>query len=205
LGGLTGNKKENWVDLNMYPVPGEVKKHFTRPMQTEKASVYISYNGEIACSPENMMAMNFLSRILRLRYTEEIREKRGGTYGASVGGSIGTIPKDRFSLMISFDTDPKMMDELVGVAFDELQKIADNGPLADDMQKTESSLRSQFEQNQKENLFWVSTLYAYYQDGTDTYSTWQKVFSQTDAKAIQNLAKEILAQKNCIEVVMLPE
>ena len=205
LGGLTGNKKEHFKDLNRYPVKGIVKRHFTSPMQTQKATVNVIYSGNMAYTPENAMAMNYLSRILRLRYTEEIREKRGGTYGASVGGSIGTIPKETFTLRISFDTDPKMMEELVGVAIDELQKIADNGPLPEDFQKTELNMKSQFEQNLKENAYWVSTISAYYQDGIDTYSTWQKAFSKTDAKAVQNMAKEILKQKNVIEVVQLPK
>ena len=205
LGGLTGNKKENYKDLNRYPVKGEVKQHFKRSMQVEKASVNVIYTGELANTPENTMAMSYLSRILRLRYVDEIREKRGGTYGAGVRGSIGTLPTERYNLTISFDTDPKMMDELVGVVYDEIQKIADNGPLPEDFQKTEINLKSQFEQNVKENAYWVSVLYSYYLDGKDTHNTWEKAFSTTDAKAVQDLAKEILKRKNTIEVVMLPE
>jgi len=205
LGSLTGNKKENYKDHNLYPVKGEVKRHFQRPMQVEKASVNVVYTGEIANTPENTMALNYLSRILRLRYTEEIREKRGGTYGAAVRGNISTFPKERYSLSISFDTDPKMMEELVGVAHDELKKIAENGPLAEDWQKTEENMKSQFDQNQKENAYWNNVLYSYYFNGKDTHSRWLDVFSKTDAKAIQDLAKEILKQGNNIEVVMMPE
>ena len=205
LGSLTGNKKENYKDLNSYPVKGEVKQHFTRPMKVEKASVNIIYTGELANTAENSMAINYLSRILRLRYTDEIREKRGGTYGASVRGSFSTFPKERYSLSISFDTDPKMMDELIGVAYDELKKIADNGPLSDDFQKTEGNMRSQFDQNQKENAYWSNVLYSYYYSGKDTHTNWLSTFSKTDAKAIQHFAKEILKHKNTIEVVMSPE
>jgi zinc protease len=205
LGSLTGNKKENFKDHNLYPVKGEVKQHFKRAMQVEKASVNIIYSGELANTPENAMAMNYLSRILRLRYTDEIREKRGGTYGASVRGNISTLPKERFMLLISFDTDPKMMNELINVAYDELQKIADNGPLAEDFQKTEGNMKSQFEQNLKENAYWNSVLQNYYFNGKNMHSTWLDVFSKTNAKAIQNFAKEILKHKNTIEVVMLPE
>ena len=205
LGGLTGNKKENYKDLNKDPVKGEVKRHFNRPMQTEKATVNIIFSGKLAYTPENLMAMNYLSRMLRLRYTDEIREKRGGTYGASVSGGISPIPKESYTLMVSFDTDPKMMKELVGVVYDEIKKIADHGPLSDDFQKTEVNMKSQFDQNQKENAYWSNVMYSYYVYGIDTHNTWQKAFSKTDAKAIQDFAKEILKQKNVIEVVMLPE
>ena len=205
LGGLTGNKKENFKDLNRYPVKGEVKRHFKRPMQIEKASVNIIYSGEMAYTPEKAMAMSYLSSILRIRYIEEIREKRGGTYGAGVGGSLSSLPKETFMLRVSFDTDPKMMEELVGVVYDEIKKIADNGPLPEDFQKTESNMKSQYEQNLKENNYWTNVLYRFYLEGKDTHNTWLKAFSKTDAKAIQDFAKEILKYKNVIEVVMLPE
>jgi zinc protease len=205
LGGLAGNKKETYKDNNLYPVKGEVKRHFNRSMQVAKASVRIYYTGALANTLENAMAMDYLSRILRLRYTDEIREKRGGTYGASVGGGISTLPEERYSLSITFDTDPKMMDELIGVAHDELRKIAGNGPLAEDFQKTEENMKSRFEQNQKENSYWSSVLNTYYSYGKDNHTNWQSAFGKTDAQAVQNLAKEILKQKNTIEVVMLPE
>ena len=205
IGGLTGNVKENFKDLNRYPVKGIVKNHFQRPMKVEKATVNIIYSGEMAYTPEKAMAMSYLTRILRIRYVEEIREKRGGTYGAGVSGSINTLPKETFSLRVSFDTDPKMKEELVGVVYDEIKKIADNGPLPDDFQKTESNMKSQYEQNLKENSYWTNTLYSYYFDGKDTHNTWLRAFSKTNAKAVQDFANEILKQKNIIEVVMLPE
>jgi len=205
LGGLTGNKKENYKDNNLYPVKGEVKRHIKRPMQTTKATVNVTYSGEIAYSPENAMAINYLSRILRLRYTTEIREKRGGSYGTSVRGALSVLPKERYNINISFDTDPKMLDELVGVVHDEIKKIAENGPLTEDFQVSGSNMKSQFEQSQKDNTYWNSILYNYYYSGKDSHNTWQKAFSKTDAKAIQELAKYILKQKNMIEVVLLPE
>ena len=108
-------------------------------------------------------------------------------------------------MSVSFDTDPKMKDELIGVVHDEIKKIADNGPLSEDFQKTEENMKSQFVQNQKENNYWGSVLTNYYYYGKDTHNTWEKTFAKTDAKAIQAFAKELLKQKNVIEVVMIPE
>ena len=205
LGGLTGNKKESWKDLDRYPKQGEVKNHFERQMKVDKASVYIIFNGELANTLENSMAMNYLSRILRIRYVEEIREKRGGTYGASASGGISTFPKERYQLFVSFDTDPKMKDELIEVAYDEIKKIAEFGPPVEDFQKSEENMKSQFDQNLKENGYWSNVLYNYYYYGKDIHNTWKDTFSKTDRKAIQDFAKEILKQKNVIEIVMLPE
>jgi zinc protease len=205
LGGLTGNKKETYKDPNKYPIKGEVKNHFKRSMETAKASVNIIYSGDMAYTQENVIAMDYLSRVLRLRYTEEIREKRGGTYGAGVRGGVYDEPKQRFTLGILFDTDPKMMDELIGVAHDELKKIAENGVLADDFNKSAGNMKSQFDQQQIENGYWHGILNSYYLDGMDLHTNWKKTYDKVDSKVIQNLAQQILKQKNCIEVVMLPE
>ena len=205
IGGLSGNKKENYNDLNMYPVKGDVKLHFQRPLHVEKASVNIIFTGDMSKTPENAMALNYLQRILRLRYTDEIREKRGGTYGTSVRSNFHTIPKERYTLTISFDTDPKLKDELIEVVFEELHKIAENGPPIEDFNNSQTNMKSQYDQNIKENGYWNSVLQNYYQTGKDSYSTWLNAFEITDAKKIQEFAKEVLKQNNRIEVVMLPE
>jgi len=97
------------------------------------------------------------------------------------------------------------MEELVAVIHDEVKKIAENGPLAEDFNNSHSNMKSQFEQNLKENSYWNGALWNFYFNGINTHTPWQKTFEKTDAKAIQDFAKEILKQGNTIEVVMLPE
>jgi zinc protease len=151
------------------------------------------------------MAYNHLARALRLRYTEEIREKSGGTYGVRVSNTLSILPTERFNLSIFFDTDPELMEELVEVVHDEIRKIAENGVLAEDFQKTQEAIRLQFEQQQRENGYWSSVLFNFYHNERDTHTHWQRAFDSVDAVAVQNFAQEILKQGNTIEVVMLPE
>jgi zinc protease len=94
---------------------------------------------------------------------------------------------------------------LVGVAHDELKKIAENGVIADDFNKSAGNMKSQFGQQQIENSYWHSILNSYYLDGLDLHTNWQKTYDKVDSKVIQNLAQQILKQKNFVEVVMLPE
>jgi zinc protease len=98
-----------------------------------------------------------------------------------------------------------LAEELIAVVYDEIQKIADNGVLTEDFQNSHSNMRSQFEQGLRENGYWSAVLYNFYYNGIDTHTHWNRAFNAIDAKAVQNLAKKILAQKNRIEVVMLPE
>jgi len=151
------------------------------------------------------MLMNYLSRILRLRYIEEIRENRGGTYSVAVRQSFTTFPTQRYNLTIAFDTDPELKEELVAVVYEELQKIVENGVLPEDFHNASTNMKLQFEQQQRENGYWNSVLQNFYFNGIDTRTNWQKTYDAIDARAIQNFARKILAQGNRIEVVMLPE
>jgi zinc protease len=205
LGSLTGNKKENFKDLGLNPVRGEVTNHFHRPLAVGKASVNVIYTGEMEQTPENMMLMNYFARVLRLRYTEEIREKRGGTYGVAVRQNFSTFPTQRYNLTISFDTDSELMEELVAVVYEEIQKIVENGVLPEDFHASQANIQSQFEQNQRENNYWHSILTNFYFNGIDTQTTWQNTFESIDLKTVQEFAKKVLEQQNRIEVVMLPE
>jgi zinc protease len=207
LGGLPkATKKEVFKEYDAFPLSGIVDKAFSQQMKVAKSTVNIVYSGDMAYTPENSVAMTYLTAILRLRYTEEIREKSGGNYGASVYNQYLAVStaKPKFQLTIAFDTDPKMKDELIQVAIDELQKIADNGPLADDFDKTQKNQQSLFQQNLKENRYWSGTLSSYYRYNKDLFSTYQSVLDNTDAAAIQELAKYILATNNRICGVMSP-
>jgi zinc protease len=205
LGSLSGNKKENFRDLEKGPVRGKVTNHFYRPLASGKASMHVIYTGDLELTQENAMLLNYLARVLRLRYTEEIREKRGGTYGVQVRQTFNRIPQQRYNLTIAFDTDPELMEELVAVVYEELFKIANNGVLTTDFSNTQTNMKNQFEQNQKENSYWSGVLNNVYFNGVNNHTYWQQNFDKIDAKAIQDFAKLILEQQNRIEVVMLPE
>jgi zinc protease len=213
LGSLSGNRKENFRDLGRQPIQGEVSNHFHRPLNVAKAGVNVIYTGNLEQTPENMMLLNYLARILRLRYTEEIREKRGGTYGVAVRQNFTTHPTQRYDLTISFDTDPELMEELLAVVYEEIQKIANNGVLTEDFHNASTNMKLQFEQQQRQNNYWLSlfpqggpgVLQTYYFNGINAHTHWQRIYDAIDAKAIQDFAKKVLAQGNRIEVVMLPE
>jgi len=213
LGSLSGNRKESFRDLGRRPIQGEVSNHFHRPLNVAKAGVNVIYTGNLEQTPENMMLLNYLARVLRLRYTEEIREKRGGTYGVAVRQNFTTHPAQRYDLTISFDTDPELMEELLAVVYEEIQKIANNGVLTEDFHNASTNMKLQFEQQQRQNNYWLSlfpqggpgVLQTYYFNGINAHTHWQRVYDAIDAKAIQDFAKKVLAQGNRIEVVMLPE
>ena len=72
---------------------------------------------------------------LNNRYLKSIREEKGGTYGVQVNYTLSYRPEKQALLQIQFDTNEEMADELVPIVFDEIEKIATEGPEAKDIQR----------------------------------------------------------------------
>ena len=59
---------------------------------------------------------------------------RCGTYGLRVQGSTKYIPRETYSMTISFDTNEEMADELREIVLKEIEEIAANGPKSEDIE-----------------------------------------------------------------------
>ncbi|WP_455169738.1 M16 family metallopeptidase, partial [Aegicerativicinus sediminis] len=85
IGGITSsstdedwkNKEPNWLD-------DTIKRRIFLPMEDPKATVRIGFEREQDYTIKADYIANTLSALLKLRYTETLREEEGGTYGAGV-------------------------------------------------------------------------------------------------------------------------
>lgn len=206
LGALPAlNRKEDAKDTGVRPPKGKVKNYFTKPMQTTKSSVFVGYTGEIEYNVMNDILADYLTSILRTRYLEEIREKEGGTYGVGVRVSLRNFPVNSYVVQIQFDTDPKLRDKLIGIVYSEIQKIMNEGPLADDLNKTKEYMLKEYEQNKRENSYWANVIRAKYEDGLDFYTNYDEMVKSVDVNAVKEFAKKLFSQGNIVEVVMTSE
>ncbi|MDR2474700.1 MAG: insulinase family protein, partial [Bacteroidales bacterium] len=121
-------KKEDCKDIKAYPRKGEYANRFARSMETAKTSSYFQYTGTCDYTLKNILSISILYQILRIVYTEKVREEEGGTYGVSVSGGLSVYPYPSFEFEIFFDTDPKLVDKLISVIYQEINEIQTNGP-----------------------------------------------------------------------------
>ena len=148
--------------------------------------------------------MSFLNQVLNIVYTEEVREKEGGTYGVGVRGSISKYPEGEYSLLVNFKMSPERREELAAIIVREFEKLAAQGPVAEHVEKVRSYMLKSFEESQKKNGAWMNWLYSYYFDGEDNHSGYEELVKGITAEDIRLLAKYILDQGNFIEVSMTP-
>jgi len=193
------------VDDGVRPVKGIAMNDFKTPMQQPKVGVYRVFSGEIPYTLENQVAMTFLSQALNSRYLISIREEKGGTYGVGVRGTVNPDFESNYMLNIYFDTNEQMADELSEIVMDELKKIAEEGPLTEDVEKTRKFLLKNWKNQIEDNQSWLSFIDNYYYRGIDKISNYEKVVGEITNADVQALAKKILEDNNMTYVVMRPE
>ena len=206
IGSLPKTKKAfTMVDDGVRYAQGRVENRFTMPMQMPKASVVTILNGEMPYSLENRLAMDFFAQLLTIRYTETMREEKGGTYGVSAFGQTAFLPVDTYLYLTLFDTEPAMVDELKQDIINEIEKMAAGDVREDDMVKIKEYFTKQYPDQLKQNGYWRNILMYYHLYGYDLDSNYMDIVNSFDAAYFQKLAAKILADGNIIEVIMLPE
>ncbi len=206
VGSLPVAKKvtNKFTDDKVREVKG-VENDFTAKMEQPKVSVFVGFSGDYKYDIKNAVTLTYLSQALSNRYLKSIREEKGGTYGVSVRGSHYTRPAQSFLMQISFDTNEQMADELTAIVIAEIEKIAAEGPLKEDMDKTREFLLKDYKKNVELNGWWSRTLTAYYDFGVDNVNDYEAAVNGVTADDVKALAKRMLDEKSMVKVVMRPE
>ena len=183
---------------------GIYRNNFKNKMENPTGTENIIYTGKIEPSLKNRLVMSFLNQVLNIVYTEEVREKEGGTYGVGVRGSISKLPEGEFTLMVNFKMAPERREELAAIVTREFEKLAAEGPVAEQVEKVRSYMLKSFEDIQNKNAAWMNWLYNNYFENEDSYTGHEELVKSITAEDIRLLAKYILDQGNFIEVSMTP-
>ena len=183
---------------------GVYKNNFKNKMETPTGTQVVTYTGKIEPSHKNIITMSFLNQILNIVYTEEVREKEGGTYGVGVQGAITEEPENSYSLNINFKMSPDRREELLNIIIKQFEKLAAEGPVSEHVEKVRSYMLKSFEESQKRNGQWKVWLYKYFFEGKNRLDGYTDLVNSITAEDIRLLAKYILDQGNYIEVSMTP-
>ena len=206
LGSLPVSKKlAKKVDDGVRAVKGEVVNDFKVKMQQPKVGVTRIYTGPIDYTMKNRVTMNVLSQVLRSRYTISIREEKGGTYSVGVGGRVMAEYEPWYQLIVLFDTNEQMADELSQIVVKEIQTIANEGPNKEDVEKTRKYLLKEYENQIQQNGNWVDWLDQRDYRGVNYPAEYKKAVEELTYDDLKALAAKILKDNNMTYVVMRPE
>ena len=207
LGSLPSTgAKETVRDNHMDIAKGILSKTYAKEQQTPMATVFMLYSGDCKYNQQNNLLMSFLTQALNMVYTEEVREKEGGTYGVSCYGGLNKYPTEDVMMQIVYQTDPEKFEKLNAVIDREMQKMAAEGPSDEHLQKIKEYMLKKYGDNQKENSYWVNNLKEYFRNGVDNTKDYEAAVNAITKADVQKFAADLLKQGNKITVVMtVPE
>lgn len=198
--------REKAIDRNIVPQTGKVDNTFEKEMATTKVSSWTLYSGENKEYDRKFLtSADFLNSILRMRYLDTIREDEGGSYGVSSHFSASNYLRYTYNLQISFDTDPEKIDKLYPIIEREIQKIADEGPDAAQLQKVKDNELNTLANMLKRNSYWMSCLSDFVVLGIDKANGEKELLESISGDDVKAAAAKILAQKNRLTVTMKPK
>jgi zinc protease len=200
-------REENWVDYKIDMPTGKTVKKIEVPLETEKANVNVYVRKNMPYEPANNLEFDILKGILDLRYTEEIREKEGGTYGVGVRASPRQYPTARKTLTMMFDADPEKAEHLKSIVFSEIDKIIENGPTQVDLDKVVLNLKKNREQAKEHNNYWLNAVYNKYYSGynSDAKENFDDILDNMTTVKIQEFSKVFFDGADIVDIVFLPQ
>ena len=206
IGSLPTAKKPGNVEVDdkVAPVKGGVVNDFRTKMEQPKVSVFVGYSGSLEFNMKNQITAKYLSAALNNRYLKSIREEKGGTYGVSARVSLTPRLKE-YQVQVQFDTNEQMADELMAIVVAEIEKIASEGPLAEDLEKAREYENKNYTKQVEQNSWWSNAIYDYYKYNINDVEEFLPAVNGVTAADVQALAKKILADGNIVKVVMRPE
>ena len=207
LATLPVTGKHEQTDYSNIPqiIGGQSVHRFTKKMATPLANVSIFYTADVPFTAQSDLELDFLKRCLSIAYTDSVREEKGGTYGVSVDFELAKDDQPNATFKISYNADPDRYEELNPIIYQQLQHIADNGPLESSMAKVKQYLTKQYAQMAITNDYWSYVIWHELDDDVDFDRDYCKMVEKMTASDVQRMAQRLLAAKRCIEVTMLSE
>ncbi len=181
-----------------------VTHDFRAQMATPQVTVLQAYNRLAPYSVEADAAMDALSYILDMIYTETLREDEGGTYSASSSPSVSNKPDERRMLQVVFQTNVDSADKLRELARAGLRSLAEEGPGAEQFDKAVMNLRKTQPESRQHNSYWSTMLQLHERFGMDYDQAYEAAVEGLTPQKVRDAARELL-EGNSIEIIMRPE
>ena len=198
----SNNTKETIGTYEPKLVDGKKTYIFHKKQTTPTAITTIVIKGKMEYNNRNELLMDAIGQLLRIVYTEKVREDKGGTYSVQVSGDLQHHPDDEALLRIAFQTDPQKYNDLIPIVYKELEKMATEGPSQQDLDKVKAYELKVYNQVLRMNNYWEYVLYTDLYNGIDVDTDFRYIVENMTCDDIRTTLRNLIDQNNCIEVTM---
>src|SRR5574344_6155 len=205
-GTATAAQEKKLYDRQFYIRKGNSDlRYIAKDVAGDRTLVNIDLFATMKYDMMNSIASKFLASILRDRYIKTIREEKGGSYHVGVRSDFNQKPYNYLVCNVEFETNPKMVDELIDCVWDEFKDIAKNGPTDKEIENIKKFYYKISEQQNKEYRQAVNIIIAQMDGDTYINNLDKRAIDSVNAKAVQKIAKELLNQKSIKTMIFEPE
>lgn len=200
-------RKETWRDNKVEGPKGKTVRKITLKLEVPKATVITHFSKDMEYNMYNTFCNSILGAILDLRYTENIREKEGGTYGVGVQPGSNREPKGSYSMTMQFDCDPDRADHLKSLVYAETEKMQREAPTAEELHKVVSNMLKGREQSKPHNGYWLNAIVGYYTTGINSADpkNYEDILNKITPKDIQKFAKKLFKGADVVDMTFTSE
>lgn len=198
----SNNTKETIGTYEPKLVDGKKTYIFHKKQTTPTAITTIVIKGKMEYNNRNELLMDAIGQLLRIVYTEKVREDKGGTYSVQASGNLQHHPNDEALLRIAFQTAPQKYNDLIPIVYKELEKMATEGPSQQDLDKVKAYELKVYNQVLRMNNYWEYVLYTDLYNGIDVDTDFRYIVENMTCDDIRTTLRNLLNQNNCIEVTM---
>lgn len=207
LGGLpSSGREETWRDVGVRPPVGQVEVRVDKGKEP-KSQVALRLTGETEWSVLNNYELSSALSILNIKLREKLREELGGVYSVNASGEINRYPYEHVSVAVNFSCAPKNVDGLIDAVFEEMDRLTEEGPQPEDLQKVKETQLRNRETQLKRNEFWRGVLAYIFKHELDPniILTYEDRVKNLTAEVVQETARKHFDRKNYLRGVLFPE
>jgi zinc protease len=207
LASLPSLKRNEKVKDNGIRPPTGVVRKTVRKGAEPKAETSLIFTGACSYSFAGRYALDALTELLNIRLREVLREEKGGTYGASAGGSCSNIPYEHYNLSVEFGSSPERVDELVAAVFNVFDEIKAGTVSDSNLTKIREIQLRAHETGLKQNASWLNAMTDADEDHRDQrdYLRYPELVKTLTRETIRDAAKLYLRPEQYARFTLLPE
>jgi zinc protease len=208
LGSLPSIEGEETWRNTRPPLPAGIIEETVNGGIEPRSEVNIYFSDLFTPTVESRVALQATTRVLDIMVREDLREERGGIYGAGISSTAENFPTGEYQTQISFTTEPTRVVELTDAVFAQIADLRENGPSPENFAKVHEQLRRDHEENRQDNNAWLTWINRYLVDQEGPLTEIERideVIAALTPSAIQAVANAIFPEDQHVTLVLHPQ
>lgn len=205
----TAGRMEHPKDIGYRYTPGPLTRRFTLPMENPQSIVYTFFHTPCDYNLKNVVTGHMLGQIAQARLRDEIRERRGWTYGVKshigIGAGMNGDDPGNIIMPVYIRVAPENADSTFAVVTETIRSLGNATNIsADEIAKVRQYMAKNYADNADDNAYWVTVMHMYDKFGQDMHSGYIDILNSITSEDLADFARTYLLKADTIRLEMSP-